>query len=78
MEMEDHVEQPNLTKSQRERRAFLERAGKLASFTPPLMLGLLIPNEYAIASGAYGISGTKEWKEKKEKKEKKPKPFKEP
>jgi hypothetical protein len=46
--------------SQRARRDFLEKAGKLAAYTPPLMLALLIPGEHAIASGTY----------KKEKKEK--------
>jgi hypothetical protein len=42
---------------QRERRAFMERAGKLAAFTPPVMLGLMLPGQHAIASGVYGADG---------------------
>jgi hypothetical protein len=34
-----------------DRRNFLEKAGKLAAYTPPLMLGLLLPGQHAIASG---------------------------
>jgi hypothetical protein len=36
---------------QQARREFLEKAGKLAAYTPPLMLGLLMPGQHAIASG---------------------------
>ena len=41
-----------LSSSQQARREFMEKAGKLAAYTPPLMLGLLIPGQHAIASGA--------------------------
>lgn len=42
-----------LSASQQDRRSFMEKAGKLAMYTPPLMLGLLLPGEHAIASGGY-------------------------
>jgi hypothetical protein len=44
---------------QRARREFLEKAGKFAAYTPPLMLGLLFPGEHAIASGTYQEEKTK-------------------
>jgi len=34
------------------RRQFLERAGKLAAYTPPLILTLMYPGAHAVASGA--------------------------
>jgi hypothetical protein len=43
--------------TQRARRVFLEKAGKFAAYTPPLMLGLLMPGEHAIASGMYRNQG---------------------
>jgi len=33
------------------RRAFLEKAGKLAAYTPPVMLALMYPSLDAVASG---------------------------
>ena len=33
------------------RRAFLEKAGKLAAYTPPTMLALMYPGMHAVASG---------------------------
>jgi hypothetical protein len=41
----------DLSDTQRDRREFMEKAGKLAAFTPPIMLGLLLPGQHAIASG---------------------------
>jgi hypothetical protein len=43
----------NLSDTQQERRKFLERAGRLAAYTPPVLLGLMLPGEHAIASGVY-------------------------
>lgn len=37
-----------------DRRDFLEIAGKVAVYTPPVMLGLLLPGQHAIASGGVG------------------------
>ncbi len=34
-----------------DRREFMKKAGKLAAYTPPIMLGLLLPGQHAIASG---------------------------
>ena len=48
--VEDNA-QTDLSDTQRERREFMEKAGKLAAFTPPIMLGLLLPGQHAIASG---------------------------
>lgn len=61
----------HLSSSQQERRAFMEKAGKLAAYTPPLMLGLLIPGEHAIASGGYDPSVGKQKIKQKENKVKK-------
>jgi len=36
----------------RARRNFLEKAGKLAAYTPPVMLALMYPGMHAVASGA--------------------------
>jgi hypothetical protein len=38
---------------QKSRREFLEKAGKLAAYTPPMMLVLMYPGPEAIASGAH-------------------------
>ncbi len=40
---------------QQDRRDFLEKAGKLAVYTSPVMLGLLFPGQHAIASGGTEI-----------------------
>lgn len=37
------------------RREFLEKAGKLAAYTPPTMLALMYPGAHAVASG--GVTG---------------------
>jgi hypothetical protein len=42
---------PGLGVSQGSRREFLEKAGRFAAYTPPMMLGLLYPGAHAIASG---------------------------
>lgn len=63
----------NTEEIQPARREFLQSAGKLAAYTPPLMLGLLMPGPHAIASGALPgntNSGKKDKKDKKDKKEK--------
>jgi hypothetical protein len=41
--------------AQRARRDFLKKSGKLAAYTPPVMLALMYPGAHAIASG--GVSG---------------------
>jgi len=41
----------------RARRAFLEKAGKLAVYTPPTMLALMYPGLHAVASGFGGGPG---------------------
>ena len=51
MSHEEQVEGDDLEKTQRTRREFMENAGKLAAYTPPVMLGLLVPGPHAIASG---------------------------
>jgi hypothetical protein len=48
--------QSDLSDTQRERREFMEKAGKLAAYTPPIMLGLLLPGQHAIASGTQSES----------------------
>jgi len=40
--------------SELSRREFLEKAGKLAAYTPPTMLALMYPGAHAVASG--GVS----------------------
>jgi len=37
--------------AQRARRDFLQKAGKLAAYTPPVILALMCPGAHAIASG---------------------------
>ncbi len=68
---ENEIEE--LTEETAARRSFLATAGKLAAYTPPLMLGLLMPGERAIASGgAYADPVFKPKEKKKKKKKKKP------
>jgi hypothetical protein len=69
MSVKDKPDRSSLTASQQDRRSFMEKAGKLAAYTPPLMLGLLLPGEHAIASGGYDPN-TKQKKDKKKKKKK--------
>jgi hypothetical protein len=48
------------------RRAFLEKAGKLAVYTPPTMLALMYPGLHAVASG-WGVGERREdWRERRE------------
>ena len=46
---EDPADKEELPSHQRTRREFMESAGKLAAYTPPVMVGLLIPGPHAIA-----------------------------
>ena len=46
--MNDHLDS-----AQKSRREFLEKAGKLAVYTPPVILMLAYPGTEAIASGAH-------------------------
>jgi hypothetical protein len=57
MKAKELPQQSRLSASEQERRAFMEKAGKLAVYTPPLMLALLVPSEHAIASGSHEGSG---------------------
>jgi hypothetical protein len=49
--MNDKFESGGRDTADRSRRAFLEQAGHFAAYTPPVLLGLLIPGKHAIASG---------------------------
>jgi formiminotetrahydrofolate cyclodeaminase len=51
MELKD-----TLNSTQQARREFLEKAGKLAAYTPPTIMLLMYPGAHAIASGGSGGS----------------------
>lgn len=54
MKNQRNEEQFSEMSSQKSRREFLEMAGKLAVYTPPVVMGLLYPGAHAIASGCRG------------------------
>jgi len=47
----------DLNSAQQSRREFLEKAGKLAAYTPPAITLLMYPGTEAIASGVEGRGG---------------------
>lgn len=64
MDINRDDEAADLSVVQQARRDFLGKAGKLAVYTPPLMMGLLVPGAHAIASGTRPPTGRrpKDWR----------------